>query len=95
MKKLVHVRDLPVHSDDRGNLFEMLRKDDPEYTKFGQVYLVEDRTPFTIRAFHRHFKLWDWFCIHQKSGATERKLQRALKLMLLIFLTGPNVRKQR
>lgn len=69
MKKLVSVRDLRVNSDDRGNLFEMLRKDDPEYTTFGQVYLVENRTPFTIRAFHRHFKLWDWFCI--VSGAAK------------------------
>ena len=60
---LVKVRDLTVHADDRGNLFEMLRRDDKEFTKFGQVYLVEDRTAFTIRAFHRHFKLWDWFCV--------------------------------
>lgn len=60
---LVKIKDLRVNSDDRGNLFEILRKDDKEFTKFGQVYLVEDRTPFTIRAFHRHFKLWDWFCI--------------------------------
>ena len=60
---LVTVRDLQVRSDDRGNLFEIIRRDEKEFTTFGQVYIVEDRTPFTIRAFHRHFKLWDWFCI--------------------------------
>lgn len=61
--KLVTVTDLKVRTDDRGNLFEILRNDDRIFTKFGQVYLVENRTPFTIRAFHRHFKMWDWFCV--------------------------------
>jgi dTDP-4-dehydrorhamnose 3,5-epimerase len=65
---LVKVRDLKVYSDDRGNLFEMLRSDDKEFKTFGQVYLVEDRIPFTIRAFHKHFKLWDHFCITHGSG---------------------------
>lgn len=59
----VKVKELKVYGDDRGNLFEILRQDDAEFIKFGQVYFVEDRTPFTIRAFHRHFKMWDWFCI--------------------------------
>ncbi len=65
---LVTVRDLVVHSDDRGNLFEMLRNDDKEFYKFGQVYLVEDRMPFVVRAYHKHFELWDHFCITHGSG---------------------------
>jgi len=61
--RLVKVKALNVLTDDRGNLYEILRRDDKEFKGFGQVYFVEDRTPFTVRAFHRHFKMWDWFCI--------------------------------
>lgn len=66
--KYVKVKPLEVFSDDRGNLFEVLRRDDKDFSSFGQVYFVEDRTPFTIRAFHRHFKMWDWFCITHGSA---------------------------
>ncbi len=66
--KYVRVRPLEVFSDDRGNLFEVLRRDDKEFVVFGQVYFVENRTPFTVRAFHKHFKMWDWFCITNGSA---------------------------
>jgi len=76
---IVDVRDLTVHSDDRGNLFEILRDDDKEYSKFGQVYLVEDRQPNVVRAFHRHFELTDWFTI--VSGAAKFVFFKAPKIM--------------
>ena len=59
----VAVTELKRHVDDRGTLEEILRCDDPEFVKFGQVYLVRSRQPGTVRAFHRHEKLWDHFCI--------------------------------
>jgi dTDP-4-dehydrorhamnose 3,5-epimerase len=54
---------LQQHEDDRGFLFEVIHASDPFVTKFGQVYFVGDRTPFTVRAYHKHFELHDWFAI--------------------------------
>jgi dTDP-4-dehydrorhamnose 3,5-epimerase len=61
--KDVSLVDLVARTDDRGYLIEILRTTDPHFTKFGQVYLVGDLTRGTIRAFHKHEKLWDWFFI--------------------------------
>lgn len=49
--------------DDRGYLIELLRANDKYFTKFGQVYLVGDFAQGTIRAYHKHDTLWDWFII--------------------------------
>lgn len=57
------VRPLTVHHDDRGYLMEILRDDSPTFTKFGQVYMVGDMVRGTVRAFHRHRELIDWFFI--------------------------------
>lgn len=69
----VKVVDLPVFEDDRGFLIEIARTaDDPEphgvVHRFGQVYLVGDPVRGTIRAFHKHAELWDWFFISQGSA---------------------------
>jgi dTDP-4-dehydrorhamnose 3,5-epimerase-like enzyme len=57
----VEVKDLTVHSDDRGDLYEMAHKYD--MPRFGQVYFVKNPTRGTIRAFHKHQYLWDFFTI--------------------------------
>jgi dTDP-4-dehydrorhamnose 3,5-epimerase len=54
---------LTAHVDDRGYLIEILRANDAHFTKFGQVYLVGNAKAGTIRAFHKHEELWDWFFI--------------------------------
>jgi dTDP-4-dehydrorhamnose 3,5-epimerase len=54
---------LTLHEDDRGSLFEILHGSDPFVERFGQVYIVANRTPHTVRAFHKHRELHDWFCI--------------------------------
>lgn len=59
----VQVVPLVAHMDDRGYLIEILRCTDSHFTKFGQVYLVGDVKAGTIRAFHKHNVLWDWFFI--------------------------------
>src|SRR6266566_1723007 len=69
----VKVIDLEIHEDDRGYLFEIARHaDDPTLHgvihQFGQVYLVGNPVRGTIRAFHKHKKLWDWFCISHGSA---------------------------
>jgi len=71
---LVEVKDLKVHFDDRGYLFEVIHDYElPEKnmyvsreefkSMFGQVYVVGNPVRGTIRAFHRHKTLWDYFCI--------------------------------
>jgi dTDP-4-dehydrorhamnose 3,5-epimerase len=62
------VVDLVPRIDDRGYLIEILRASDEHFTKFGQVYLVGDMTRNTIRAFHVHKVLWDWFFISHGSA---------------------------
>jgi dTDP-4-dehydrorhamnose 3,5-epimerase len=69
----VKVIPLVAHMDDRGYLIEIARHaDDPEphgvVHQFGQVYLVGDMTRGTIRAFHKHEELWDWFFISHGSA---------------------------
>jgi dTDP-4-dehydrorhamnose 3,5-epimerase len=68
MIKDVKVVDLVPRIDDRGYLIEILRASDEHFTKFGQVYLVGDMTRNTIRAFHVHKVLWDWFFISHGSA---------------------------
>ena len=59
---------LTARVDDRGALIEILRATDPHFTKFGQVYFVASTTRGTIRAFHKHMDLWDWFFISHGSA---------------------------
>lgn len=60
--------------DDRGMLMEVLRANDPHYQSafdplnnhegnFGQNYVVIDPMPGTVRAFHAHNCLFDFFTI--------------------------------
>lgn len=80
-KNMIHVRDLKVHQDDRGYLFEMIHDYElpkpadgllrqyyeaklvPPPGRFGQVYVVGNPARGAIRAFHKHYSLWDYFCI--------------------------------
>ncbi len=65
MKEL-GVTDLRVLEDDRGSLYEVIHSYD--IGQFGQVYKVASRKSGTIRAFHRHKELWDWFSIDKGSA---------------------------
>ena len=64
----VRTIDLTTNEDDRGYLIEIARHSgDPAMHgvvhQFGQVYLVGDQVRGSVRAFHKHAELWDWFCI--------------------------------
>ena len=63
---------ITTHSDDRGHLSEIYRTDTEYHKEFGgqinQVYIVEDPVRGTIRAFHRHQKLWDFFYVSHGSA---------------------------
>lgn len=49
----IKVKRLVTHSDDRGFLFEVLRRDDDQYRKFGQAY-INYTEPGVIKGFHSH-----------------------------------------
>ncbi len=49
----VRVKKLNVIPDDRGRLMEILRADDAEYEKFGQVYMTT-AYPGIVKAWHFH-----------------------------------------
>jgi dTDP-4-dehydrorhamnose 3,5-epimerase len=64
---------LTLHTDDRGSLVEIVRRSGAPGVhsvvgRFGQVYLVESPARGTIRAFHKHRALWDYFFISQGSA---------------------------
>lgn len=69
----VRIIELKLHEDDRGSLVEIARLADDSgphavIHRFGQVYLVSDPVRGTIRAFHKHHEMWDWFCISHGSA---------------------------
>jgi dTDP-4-dehydrorhamnose 3,5-epimerase len=49
----VKLRKLRVLPDERGRLMEILRSDDPDFRKFGQVY-VTTNYPGVVKAWHYH-----------------------------------------
>lgn len=56
----VKVKDLKVIPDERGLLMEMWRSDDPDFQRFGQVY-VTMVYPGVVKAWHYHKKQTDHF----------------------------------
>jgi dTDP-4-dehydrorhamnose 3,5-epimerase len=64
---------LTAHVDDRGYLIEVVRRSGAAgphavIFQFGQVYLVGNHNRGTIRAFHKHKFLWDYFFISHGSA---------------------------
>lgn len=66
--KDVEIVPLISRLDDRGYLVEIVHNSDKFFQKFGQVYLVGDFVRNTVRAFHKHQKLWDYFFISHGSA---------------------------
>jgi dTDP-4-dehydrorhamnose 3,5-epimerase len=60
----VVIKKLKIIEDKRGWLMEILRCDDPQFKKFGQVYLTT-AYPGVVKAWHYHKKQTDNFtCLH-------------------------------
>jgi dTDP-4-dehydrorhamnose 3,5-epimerase len=58
------IKDLKLHLDDRGYLYEMLRNDDSIFSGFGQAY-VSAINPGVIKGFHKHSIQSDHVvCVH-------------------------------
>ena len=58
----VEIKQLTKHADERGCLMELLRNDDPIFTKFGQCY-VSLNYPGVVRAWHYHKKQDDHLAV--------------------------------
>jgi dTDP-4-dehydrorhamnose 3,5-epimerase len=58
----VYIKKLVVHTDDRGQLFEIWRADDCGFCGFGQVY-VTTAHPGIIKGWHYHQKQTDCFTV--------------------------------
>jgi dTDP-4-dehydrorhamnose 3,5-epimerase len=82
--------DLEIHVDARGHLYEVVHASDGFVPTIAQVYHVVDPRPDTIRAFHAHERLHDWFHIVHGSaifGLVDNReqsptYQKALRLVL-------------
>lgn len=60
----VKVKRLKIIPDERGRLMEILRADDDNFKKFGQVYITTAK-PNVVKAWHYHKKQDDNFtCVH-------------------------------
>ncbi|MFC2158234.1 dTDP-4-dehydrorhamnose 3,5-epimerase family protein [Acidobacteriota bacterium] len=60
----VKVKKLKVIPDERGRLMEILRNDDPDFERFGQVYITTT-FPGIVKAWHLHRKQSDNLCCAQ------------------------------
>lgn len=56
------LKDLVVHKDERGKLFEILRSDSELFDKFGQVYITVC-DPGWVKGWHYHKNQTDFFCV--------------------------------
>ncbi len=71
MIKGVQLLGLKVSTDDRGYLTVLAssgRDDAPNIPIIREVYLVGDMAKGTVRAFHKHKALWDYFFISHGSA---------------------------
>ena len=60
----IKVKPLKVIPDERGRLFEVLRRDEPFFEKFGQVYCTSVNFG-VVKGWHYHKKQVDNFvCVH-------------------------------
>ncbi len=60
----VEIKTLVKNADDRGYLMEILRADDPIFSRFGQAYVTMNY-PGVVRAWHWHEHQDDYFCAIQ------------------------------
>jgi len=58
----VILKDLIVHKDERGRLFEILRSDDKLFSNFGQAYITVCY-PGWVKGWHYHKMQTDIFCV--------------------------------
>lgn len=63
----VRVKELTVHCDERGQLFEVLRSDEALFARFGQAYITTCY-PCVVKAWHMHRQQIDNLCVIRGRG---------------------------
>lgn len=63
----VKIKELKVHCDERGRLFEVLRSDESLFSRFGQAYITTCY-PGVVKAWHHHKLQTDSLCVIRGSG---------------------------
>lgn len=58
----VKVKKLKIIPDERGRLMEMVRSDDDDFIKFGQVYMTT-AYPGVVKGWHYHKKQYDYMVV--------------------------------
>jgi dTDP-4-dehydrorhamnose 3,5-epimerase len=93
----VAIIDLVVNEDDRGSLTVVARsvqdsRPNGVIESFGEVYVVCDPVRHTIRAFHKHHIMWDYFCILNGSAKfvlrDDRIESATYQQMMTIVISG-------
>ena len=83
--------DLEAHVDTRGLVYEVTHASDAFVPRIAQVYHVHDPRPDTVRAFHAHERLHDWFHIAYGSAifclVDNREESRTYRTPLRLVLT--------
>jgi len=79
--------------DERGKIMHMMRNDDPNFTKFGEIYFSYTH-PNTIKAWHLHKRMTvNYVCIFGKIKLVlydDRENSKTKGLIEEIFLTPEN-----
>jgi dTDP-4-dehydrorhamnose 3,5-epimerase len=63
----VVVKELKIHCDERGRLYEILRSDEAIFSHFGQAYITSC-FPGVVKAWHQHKLQTDNLCVLRGSG---------------------------
>ncbi len=58
----VHIKKLNKIADERGTIMHMLRIDDPEFERFGEIYFSKSY-PGVVKGWHKHKKMTLNYCV--------------------------------
>ena len=79
--------------DERGKIMHMMRSDDPNFTKFGEIYFSYSH-PNTVKAWHLHKRMTvNYVCVVGKIKLVlfdDRKQSPTKGMLQEIFLTTEN-----
>ncbi|MBI2031231.1 MAG: dTDP-4-dehydrorhamnose 3,5-epimerase family protein [Candidatus Levybacteria bacterium] len=89
----VHIKKLSKIPDERGTIMHMLREDDREFERFGEVYFSKSY-PGIIKGWHKHKKMTLNYCVAEGMIKLvlfdDRKNSKTYKRLQEIFVGEDN-----
>ncbi|MCA9401674.1 MAG: dTDP-4-dehydrorhamnose 3,5-epimerase family protein [Candidatus Omnitrophica bacterium] len=58
----IHIQPLKIYQDERGQVLHMLRKDDPTFSQFGEVYF-STVNPGVVKGWKKHLRMTQHFAV--------------------------------